>query len=170
MADTEPLPEAPGEETVVVSPATKENLSVPPASWLPIPLGLVASLVSKLIYVDLVAPSFGIDSGWAFNNGILLFSCVLYVVLLSISSLLLYPAGWRPRIDCTLAAGTSLTLGTMFLLIGGILCWPFMILLWLMVTIVWGKYSLAPWRVGIWMGVGGVVIVAMANVLFHLLL
>jgi len=58
-------------------------------------------------------------------------------------------------------------LGVVYL---SVICWGFIILGWILVTVVWGQYRLSPPRTGIWLGFGGAVAIVLGNLLTFFIL
>lgn len=134
--------------------------------WVPAIIGIIASVISKMTFEDLVSPLLGLSSEWWLGNGTLLFSGDIFTFFLFIISLKLYDK-WRDRTKFILSVGLSVTiclLGVVFLTL---ICWVFIILAWILITVVWGQYRLSPPRTGIWLGVGGAVSIVLGNLVTH---
>jgi hypothetical protein len=137
--------------------------------WVPVVLGLVASLLSKLTFDDHVGPMLGLTSEWWLANGILLFSGDIFTFSLFVFSLKLY-ADWGSRVKFLLGGTLTVSLCLLGVVYLSVICWGFIILGWILVTVVWGQYRLSPPRTGIWLGFGGAVAIVLGNLLAFFLL
>ena len=137
--------------------------------WQPVLLGLVAAFLSKFLWLDYVYPAIGFDSQWWLDNGSLLFSGDILAFLFALSSLHWYD-NWGQRAKMLISASISINFCLMLLLFSGLFCWPIIILVWVLITVVWGKYRLSPYRTGIWLGVGGAVALILGGIMAHFVL
>ncbi len=137
--------------------------------WQPVLLGLVAAFLSKFLWLDYVYPAIGFNSQWWLDNGSLLFSGDILTFLFAISSLHWYD-NWGQRAKMLISTSISVNFCLMLLLFSGLFCWPIIILVWVLITVVWGKYRLSPYRTGIWLGVGGAVALILGGIMAHFVL
>jgi len=158
------------EETVAVqTQAVVREQMISWQVWQPVLLGLVAAFLSKFLWEDYVYSAIGFDSQWWLDNGSLLFSGDILTFLFTLSSLLWYDK-WGDRAKMVISASITVNLCLMLLLFSGLLCWPIIILVWVLITVVWGKYRLSPYRTGIWLGVGGGVALILGGIMAHFVL
>lgn len=169
------------EETVAVqTQAVAREQMISWQVWQPALLGLIAAFLSKFLWEDYVYSAIGFDSQWWLDNGIyapqwwldngsLLFSGDILTFLFTLSSLHWYDK-WGDRAKMVISASISVNLCLMLLLFSGLLCWPIIILVWVLITVVWGKYRLSPYRTGIWLGVGGGVALILGGIMAHFVL
>jgi hypothetical protein len=122
-----------------------------------------------LTFEDIVAPQLGLTNAESIENGTLLFSGVILTFVLSLLSLKLYGSGNR-RIKFIMGGGISVMFFLFGIVLFKILCWAFIIIFWLIITIIWGQYRLSPPRTGIWLGAGGAVSIVLGNLIAHLTL
>ncbi len=134
--------------------------------WQPVLLGLVAAFLSKFLWEDYVYSAIGFDSQWWLDNGALLFSGDILTFLFALSSLHWYD-NWGKRAKMVFTASLSVTSCLILLLFSGLFCWPIIILVWVLITVVWGKYRLSPYRTGIWLGLGGAVALILGGIMAH---
>lgn len=137
--------------------------------WQPVFLGVVAAFMSKFLWEDYVYSALGFDSQWWLDNGALLFSGDILTFFFTLCSLYWYDK-WGSRAKMVISASISVNLCLMLLLFSGLLCWPIIILVWVLITVVWGKYRLSPYRTGIWLGVGGGVALILGGIMAHFVL
>ena len=137
--------------------------------WQPVLIGLLSSLLGKLLWTDHVAPMLGLTSEWWLNNGILLFSGVIFTFSLLVLSLKLYN-DWDSRVKFLLGGALTVSVCLLGVVYLSVICWGFIILGWLLVTVVWGQYRLSPPRTGIWLGFGGAVAIVLGSLMAHILL
>lgn len=159
-----------GEGTVAVqTQAVVREQMISWQVWQPILLGIVAAFLSKFLWADYVYSTIGFDSQWWIDNGGLLFSGDILAFLFALSSLHWYDS-WGVRAKMLISASITVNLCLMIFLFSGLLCWPIIILVWVLITVVWGKYRLSPYRTGIWLGLGGVVALILGGILAHFVL
>jgi hypothetical protein len=158
------------EETVTIqTQAVAREQMISWQVWQPVLLGLVAAFLSKFLWEDYVYSAIGFDSQWWIDNGSLLFSGDILTFLFALSSLHWYD-NWGKRAKMVISTSISLNFCLILLLFSGLFCWPIIILVWVLITVVWGKYRLSPYRTGIWLGVGGAVALILGGILAHFVL
>ncbi len=156
-------------EIVEVTTTESNSLLVTWQVWQPIPLALLAALLAKLFWVDSISPFVGLTSQWWLDNGVLLFSGVIFTTFLAIGSFYWYNDRFS-RIELIIAGGLTTTIALALVLGGKILCWPFLIASWVLITVVWGRYNLSARRTGVWLAVGGSVVLVLGGIMVHVLL
>ena len=157
-------------EIVEVTTTSESNsLLVTWQVWQPIPLALLAALLAKLFWVDSVAPFVGLTSQWWLDNGVLLFSGDIFTTFLALGSFYWYD-DWSSRFELIIAGGLTTTIALVLVIGGKILCWPFLIATWVLITVVWGRYNLSARRTGVWLAVGGSVVLVLGGIMAHVLL
>lgn len=134
--------------------------------WQPVLLGLVAAFLSKFLWEDYVYSAIGFDSQWWIDKGGLLFSGDILAFIFSLSSLHWYDT-WGKRTKMVISSSITVNFCLIIFLFSGLLCWPIIILVWVLITVVWGKYRLSPYRTGIWLGLGGAVALILGGILAH---
>lgn len=158
------------EETVTIqTQAIAREQMISWQVWQPVLLGIVAAFLSKFLWEDYVYSALGFDSQWWIDNGSLLFSGDILAFLFSLSSLHWYD-NWGERAKMVISASITVNFSLMILLFSGLFCWPIIILVWVLITVVWGKYRLSPYRTGIWLGVGGAVALILGGIMAHFVL
>ena len=166
------------EETVAVqTQAVAREQMISWQVWQPALLGLIAAFLSKFLWEDYVysaieehvQPLVRLNWQWLLDNGSLLFSGDILAFLFTLSSLYWYDK-WGDRAKMVISASVTVNLCLMLLLFSGLLCWPIIILVWVLITVVWGKYRLSPYRTGIWLGVGGGVSLILGGIMAHFIL
>ncbi len=155
-------------ESVKIVPSVVTSVNRPEQGlawqvWQPVPLAFVAAIASQLMWVQ-IASFFDLTSEWWDTNGILLFSGNLLVCLFFLSSLKWYK-NWGERFRVVFSSLCTISISLCLVLFGGIFCWPVLITVWALITAVWGRYNLSPWRNGVWLGVGGSVALLLASIL-----
>ena len=153
----------------VTTTAESNSLLVSWQVWQPILLALLAALLAKLFWVDSIAPIVGLTSHWWLDNGVLLFSGDIFITFLVLGSLHWYD-DWSSRFELIIAGGLTTAICLVLVLGGKLLCWPFLIASWILITIVWGRYNLSPRRTGVWLAVGGSVVLILGGIIAHVLL
>ncbi len=158
------------EETVTIqTQAVAREQMISWQVWQPVLLGIVAAFLSKFLWEDYVYSALGFDSQWWIDNGSLLFSGDILAFLFAISALFWYDK-WGKRAKMVISASITVNFCLMILLFSGLFCWPIIILVWVLITVVWGKYRLSPYRTGIWLGVGGAVALILGGIMAHFVL
>jgi hypothetical protein len=158
------------EETVTIqTEAVAREQMISWQVWQPVLLGLVAAFLSKFLWEDYVYSAIGFDSQWWLDNGSLLFSGDILTFLFALSSLHWYD-NWAKRAKMVISTSITVNVCLMILLFSGLFCWPIIILVWVLITVVWGKYRLSPYRTGIWLGVGGAVALILGGIMAHFVL
>ena len=170
-SDAESEETSPDESESVEVPITKDS-NIKPISWQvwqPVPLALLSAFLSKLFWVEKVAPTLHLTSQWWVENGTLIFSGALLMSLFFLCSLNWYN-GWSERFELIVAGTLTIAFSIVLVLGGGILCWPFLIAAWVLISVVWGRYRLSPRRTGIWLSIGGSVVLVLGGIMAHVLL
>jgi len=157
-------------EVIEVITATQSKpLFVTWQVWQPIPLALLAALLAKFFWIDSVAPLVGLSSQWWIDNGVLLFSGVIFAIFLALCSFYWYEE-WSSRFEFTIASMLTTAVSILLVLGGKIICWPFLIASWVLITVGWGRYNLSPRRTGIWLAIGGSVVLILGGIIAHVLI
>jgi hypothetical protein len=158
-----------GREVTVTGGESAAPVGVNWQVWVPVVLGLVSSLLSKLTFEAHVGPMLGLTSEWWLANGILLFSGDIFTFSLFVFSIKLY-ADWGSRVKFLLGGTLTVSLCLLGVVYLSVICWGFIILGWILVTVVWGQYRLSPPRTGIWLGFGGAVAIVLGYLLTFFIL
>lgn len=137
--------------------------------WQPVPLALLSAFISKLFWVEQVAPMLKLTSQWWLENGIIIFSGAILISLFGFCSLHWY-ARWSERLEMIIFGALTIVFSLALVLGGGLLCWPFLIASWVLISVVWGRYRLSPRRTGIWLSNGGSVVLVIGGILAHIIL
>tara|TARA_B100001750_G_C15457147_1_gene572230 strand:+ start:507 stop:1034 length:528 start_codon:yes stop_codon:yes gene_type:complete len=171
ISDVESEKTSSDESEPVEVPITKHT-NFQPISWQvwqPVPLALLSAFLSKLFWVEQVAPMLHLTSQWWVEYGVLIFSGSLLISLFSVCSLYWYN-DWSERFQMIVAGALTIMFSIVLVLGGGILCWPFLIAAWVLISVVWGRYRLSPRRTGIWISIGGSVVLVLGGIMAHILL
>ena len=137
--------------------------------WQPIPIAFLSAFLSKFYWTEFSSSIIDFDSQWWSENGVILFSGIIYSIFLFVGSLY-WLDNWKKRAELFVASVVTTIIAMMLIIGGSILCWPFLIAGWVLITVFWGRYNLSPWRTGVWLGFGGSVVLVLAGVLAHIII
>ncbi len=137
--------------------------------WQPAVAGMVAAVISRLTWSQSVATLTGFDSEWWLANGDLLFSGDLVIFLFAILSISRFTT-WKQRGEFLIALTATISVALSGVVGAGLLCWPLLLIVWLLISVVWSKYRLSPWRNGVWVGLGSAVSLVLWGVVSYLAL